>query len=104
MAERNRSSEPSNDAEIRAMMAIRRVLEPLDRNACDRVLSWASDRYVRENIAIDPAAVSKFMEAINEAARKMGDIRPLDIVVAAEEIARVRAEQKRRDGVEDAAA
>lgn len=98
MAERNRQTEASNDGEIRAMMAMKRVLEPLDRGARHRVLEWAEGRYVRESIPdLDPQFMTKFTNAVVQAAREIGDVTPLDIIRAMDELAKIREAQSAVD-------
>jgi hypothetical protein len=84
MSQRDRSTEPSNDPELRAMLALRKALEPLDTDGCRRVLAWANARYVESHRFhmddFDTDAFANFTKALNESARKLGTVAPLDIL------------------------
>lgn len=70
------------DGEIAAFQAIVQSLEPLGSAACSRILRWAEQRFVSAPLDIDPEAISRWFEALGNAAREMGDVTPQQIIVA----------------------
>lgn len=58
-----------------AINIITQALEPLDRNACERVIKWAEDRYVRLRLpgleSGDLNQVNQFMTAVGQTASRL---------------------------------
>jgi hypothetical protein len=73
------------DAEMDAIVVLNQVLEPLDRAAAKRVLTWADKRYVNPDFPVPETqmdGVSKFFDAIQETAREMHVSPPAKILDA----------------------
>ena len=84
-----------DDPELKAMLAIVRYLEPLYRAACVRVLKWAEQRYTELFVADgDLKAFQTFTDSLVEAAKQIGDVRPIDIIRFADT---VREQKDARD-------
>lgn len=65
----------TSDPEMDAIYVIAQALEPLDRSACERVVKWAEERYVRIRLpgldVGDMQGVNKFFEATAKMASRL---------------------------------
>jgi hypothetical protein len=83
-----------NDPEIEAVEAIAAALRPLDRAACSRVLKWAETRYTQLHVLDgDVEAFSRFTDAFVEAARRIGEVTPEEIMRFAENVQKYERER-----------
>jgi len=84
----------ATDPEIVAVDAIAAALQPLDRAACTRVLKWAEARYTQLHVLDgDLEAFQKFVDALVEASKSIGEVAPIEIVRFAENVQRYERER-----------
>jgi hypothetical protein len=82
-----------DDPELRAMLAMVRYFEPLNRAACRRVLAWAEKRFTQLDIdESDLSAFASLTESLLAAAREIGDVTPQDIIRFADAAIEAKAE------------
>ena len=90
------------EPETLAILTIDRVLEPLPVPAVKRVLKYAEDRWASEPMPDwSPTFMADFTRALAEAAREIGDMRPIDVLAAAQEMARWRREHQEESNGKD---
>lgn len=73
---------PPRDQEIAAMEAVEAALRDLDRQAQNRVLTWAKARVFGDplNESVATAALSKFMDGLTRAAQQFNDMSGEDVL------------------------
>lgn len=92
---------PENDQELAAMQDLAEHLDSLSRASCLRVLRWAEDRYTKlEILDSDVGAFSRFVDALTEAARQIGDVTPIEIVRFAENVQKYERERMQKEETE----
>lgn len=88
----------SEDAELQAMDALARYLDPLDRSARDRVLAWGRARYVdRPSPEFEIGDVDgfyKYCMGLSAAAKEVGGMSAHEILDIAQKLLAWKREQE----------
>lgn len=90
-----------DDPELRAMWALRRYFEPLDRTQRHRVLNWAGERFISAPYPeLSPDWMEQFTNGLTEAARTIQGVTPLDLIRFAQTVAQLRDDSLALERVE----